>query len=194
MNFEPAVRPDTMCLDVAAIRRRGGPLVQTLARDPNTADLAVADAGRSPITRDSIPATGVRRGAGLKIALAGGAILIGIAYLILTGLQASTIYYLTVGELLAKGPSAYGQQLRLAGDVTPGSVAREDAGLALRFLVEDGSGQIPVYYRGGPVPDIFGDQVQVVVEGKYGPDGTFVASTLLAKCPSKFDADASQGA
>ena len=168
--------------------------MQTLARDPNTAEMAVADAGRDPLPSRPTPAAGVRRGAGLKIALAGGTLVIGIAYLILTGLQSSTVYYLTVGELLAKGPGAYGQQLRLAGDVTPGSVAREDAGLALRFLVEDGSGQIPVYYRGGPVPDIFGDQVQVVVEGKYGPDGTFVASTLLAKCPSKFDADASQGA
>jgi cytochrome c-type biogenesis protein CcmE len=126
----------------------------------------------------------------LKLLLAGGALAIGVAYLILTGLQTSTVYYLTVGELLAKGPAVYGQQLRVAGDVTRGSVETEDAGLAIRFLVEDGSGQVPVYYRGGPVPDIFGEEVQVVVEGKYGPDGTFVASTLLAKCPSKFETEA----
>ena len=107
----------------------------------------------------------------------------------LTALQTSTVYYLTVGELLDKGSSVYGQQLRVAGDVTPGSVQKEEAGLAIRFLVQDGTGQVPVYYRGGPVPDIFGEQVQVVVEGKYGPDGTFVASTLLAKCPSKFESD-----
>ena len=58
-----------------------------------------------------------------------------------------------------------------------------------RVLVYDGSGKVPVYYRGGPVPDIFGDEVQVVVEGKYNADGTFVANTLLAKCPSKFETD-----
>src|SRR3712207_1888218 len=39
------------------------------------------------------------------------------------------------------------------------------------------------------VADIFGDEVQVVVEGKYNADGTFVANTLLAKCPSKFETD-----
>jgi cytochrome c-type biogenesis protein CcmE len=129
--------------------------------------------------------------ASLKLLLAGGALVLGVAYLVTTALQTSAVYYLTVGEIAAKGPAIYGQQVRLAGDVTPGSVAREEAGLEIRFLVRDGSGQIPVYYRGGPVPDIFGEEVQVVVEGKLGPDGTFVASTLLAKCPSKFETEAS---
>lgn len=134
------------------------------------------------------------RSANLKVLLAGGALLLGVAYLMLTSLQTSTVYYLTVGELLANGPAAHGLQLRLAGDVTAGSVEKEDAGLGVRFLVEDGSGKVPVYYRGGPVPDIFGDQVQVVVEGKLAPDGTFTASTLLAKCPSKFETDATADA
>jgi cytochrome c-type biogenesis protein CcmE len=53
---------------------------------------------------------------------------------------------------------------------------------------------MPVYYKGGPVPDIFGEEVQVVVEGKVGPDGTFQASTLLAKCPSKFESEGTTGA
>ena len=133
-------------------------------------------------------------GARLKVLVAGTALVLGVAYLILTGLQTSTVYYMTVGELLAKGPAVHGQQLRVAGDVTPGSVQKDEAGLALRFLVQDGSGQIPVFYRGGPVPDIFGEEVQVVVEGKYTADGTLVASTLLAKCPSKFDSTADAGA
>jgi cytochrome c-type biogenesis protein CcmE len=130
----------------------------------------------------------------LKLLVAGGAVALGIAYLIVTALQTSTVYYITVGELLQKGPAAGHQQVRVAGDVVPGSVEKIDAGLALRFLVHDGSGQMPVYYKGGPVPDIFGDEVQVVVEGKVGPDGTFQASTLLAKCPSKFETETSAGA
>jgi cytochrome c-type biogenesis protein CcmE len=32
----------------------------------------------------------------------------------------------------------------------------------------------------------------VVVEGVLGPDGVFVAHTLLAKCPSKYEAANSQ--
>ncbi len=136
------------------------------------------------------PATSALGAPRLKVLVAGSALVLGIAYLIATSLQTSTVYYLTVGELLAKGSAVQGQQVRVAGDVTPGSVQREEAGLALRFLVQDGSGQIPVFYRGGPVPDIFGEEVQVVVEGKYTPEGTLVASTLLAKCPSKFETGA----
>jgi cytochrome c-type biogenesis protein CcmE len=130
----------------------------------------------------------------LKLLVAGGAIAIAISYLIVTALQTSTVYYITVSELLARGTTAAAQQVRLAGDVVPGSVEKIDSGLAIRFLVYDGSGQMPVYYNGGPVPDIFGEEVQVVVEGKVGPDGTFQASTLLAKCPSKFESEGVAGA
>ena len=143
---------------------------------------------------DRPPASPASPGRHLKLLVAGGAIALGIAYLIVTALQTSTVYYITVGELLARGPAGAAQQVRVAGDVVPGSVEKIDAGLAIRFLVHDGSGQMPVYYKGGPVPDIFGDEVQVVVEGKVGPDGTFQASTLLAKCPSKFETEAATGA
>jgi cytochrome c-type biogenesis protein CcmE len=130
----------------------------------------------------------------LKLLVAGGAIVLGIAYLMITALQTSTVYYITVGELLQRGSAAAAQQVRVAGDVVPGSVEKIEGGLAIRFLVHDGSGQMPVYYKGGPVPDIFGEEVQVVVEGKVSPDGTFQASTLLAKCPSKFEEQGGQGA
>jgi len=140
------------------------------------------------------PAATSPSGRRLRLLVAGGSIVIGVVYLVITALQTSTVYYITVGELLARGTAASAQQVRVAGDVVPGSVERIDAGLALRFMVHDGSGEMPVYYKGGPVPDIFGDQVQVVVEGKVGPDGTFQASTLLAKCPSKFETEAATGA
>ncbi len=164
--------------------------MQTLRGEPETARVQTAIRGDHPdASGPSAGGSGARRRTGLKVALAGGALVVGVVYLILTALQTSTVYYLTVGELLARGTAAYGQQVRVAGDVVPGTVEREDAGLGVRFVVHDGSGQVPVYYRGGPVPDIFGDEVQVVVEGKYNPDGTFVANTLLAKCPSKFETD-----
>ncbi|MGE3267582.1 MAG: cytochrome c maturation protein CcmE [Chloroflexota bacterium] len=129
----------------------------------------------------------------IKLIVAGGAIVLAVTYLIVTALQTSTVYYITVGELHQRGPAAMSQQVRVAGDVVPGSVEKIDAGLAIRFLVHDGSGQMPVYYKGGPVPDIFGEEVQVVVEGKVDPSGTFQASTLLAKCPSKFETEGATG-
>jgi cytochrome c-type biogenesis protein CcmE len=42
----------------------------------------------------------------------------------------------------------------------------------------------------GIIPDAFTEDVQVIVEGKYHKDtNTFNASTLLAKCPSKYEAE-----
>jgi len=41
-------------------------------------------------------------------------------------------------------------------------------------------------YR-GLAPDTFTDSVDVVVEGRMGRDGTFRATTLLAKCASRYE-------
>jgi cytochrome c-type biogenesis protein CcmE len=123
----------------------------------------------------------------LKFAIAGSVLVLAVGYLVLTGMQSSAVYYMTVTELQATGGKSLGHQVRVAGDVASGSVEKLQGGLALRFVVQDASGSFPVVYRGGPVPDIFGENVQVVIEGKMQPDGTFAADTLLAKCPSKFE-------
>ena len=36
-------------------------------------------------------------------------------------------------------------------------------------------------------PDTFTDSVDVVVEGRYNKNGQFVATTLLAKCASRYE-------
>jgi len=128
----------------------------------------------------------VRRLPKPKFLLAGTVLLAAVGYLITTAVQSTAVYYLTVGELTAAGPSMYGQAVRVAGNVVPGSIVRDTASFSVRFEAEDESGRIPVLYR-GVLPDIFGDGVQVVLEGKYAPGGPFAANTLLAKCPSKFE-------
>jgi cytochrome c-type biogenesis protein CcmE len=123
----------------------------------------------------------------MKFAIAGSVLMLAVGYLVLTGIQSTSVYYLTVGELRSSGVAVVGRPVRVAGNVAPGSVEKLNGGLAMRFLVQDDSGSFPVFYKGGPVPDIFGEDVQVVVEGKVQSDGTFAADTLLAKCPSKFE-------
>ena len=120
----------------------------------------------------------------LKLAIAGGVVLLAIAYLVLTATSATTVYYVTVPELRAQGLPA-GRFVRVSGGVASGSVVRE--GTTVRFDIADTSGDLPVVYE-GVVPDIFGDGAQVVVEGRLAADGTFQARTLLAKCPSRFEA------
>jgi cytochrome c-type biogenesis protein CcmE len=52
--------------------------------------------------------------------------------------------------------------------------------------VTDGAQSYSVVYR-GIAPDTFTDGVDVVVEGRVGQDGTFHATTLLAKCASRYE-------
>jgi cytochrome c-type biogenesis protein CcmE len=134
------------------------------------------------------PALSGRRPALAKIGLVGAVIALAAGFLIFNGLRSASVYYLTVSELKARGPAAYQQPARVAGTVKPGSIERLSGGLVVRFVLEDQSGSLPVEYR-GVVPDIFGDYSEVVVEGRYTEPGLFVAKTLLAKCPSRFEAE-----
>lgn len=123
----------------------------------------------------------------LKFAIAGLVLAVAVGYLIFSSVSTSAEYYLTVGELKAKAPAVYNQSVRVAGLVDGASIDRDARAGTLKFVAEDSSGKLPVVYKGGAVPDIFGPGIQVVVEGKYVPDGTFQADNLLAQCPSKYE-------
>ena len=126
----------------------------------------------------------------LKFFIAGGVIALAVAYLVIAGLQATTVYFLTVSELQAKGPAAQNQLYRVSGVLVPGSLTRESSGLGINFLIADPSSQpLAVVYRGGQVPDIMGDNIEIVAEGKLDAHGTFAANTVLAKCPSRLEND-----
>jgi cytochrome c-type biogenesis protein CcmE len=117
-------------------------------------------------------------------------VVVAIGYLIYTGFQSTSVYYLTVSELKAKAATTDQSGLgdvRVAGIVQDGSVQRTAGDPTVKFVVTDAGGSMPVVYK-GLVPDIFGPGIQVVVEGKY-TNGVFQAATLLAKCPSKFTSE-----
>jgi cytochrome c-type biogenesis protein CcmE len=126
----------------------------------------------------------------VKLWLGGGLLALAIAYLVLTSLQTSAVYYLTVSELLARGEAAYGQAVRLSGEVVDGSIQRDRQ--HLRFLLTDGTATIPVTHT-GQVPDLFGYRAEgayqdVVVEGRYTASGVFEARTLIVKHGPTFEA------
>jgi cytochrome c-type biogenesis protein CcmE len=130
----------------------------------------------------------VLAGSNLKFFVAGGVIALAVAYLVIMGLQATTVYFLTVSELQAKGPAAHNQLYRVSGMLVPGTLTRESSGLGIHFEIADaGSAPLPVVYRGGQVPDIIGDNIEIVAEGKLDAQGTFTANTVLAKCPSRLE-------
>ena len=123
----------------------------------------------------------------MKIALAGGVIALAVAYLVTMGLQGTTVYFLTVSELEARGASASNQIVRVSGNLVPGSLSRDASGLGIQFLIADDAATKPlnVTYKGGQVPDIIGDNIEIVAEGKLDGQGSFAATNVLAKCPSR---------
>jgi cytochrome c-type biogenesis protein CcmE len=115
--------------------------------------------------------------------VAGVAIAGAILYLVLANTGKSAQYYLTVSELRACS-SCGAQTVRVAGVVAADGLTRDTAHQVIHFVVKDTGGALPVQY-GGVVPDVFKPGIQVVVEGHL-VNGVFQASSLLAKCPSKF--------
>jgi cytochrome c-type biogenesis protein CcmE len=109
-----------------------------------------------------------------------------LAYLVYGGIQQGAAYWVTVGELRQRTGAEAASRVRLGGTVAPGSVVWDASHQHLRFVVTDGAASVPVRYT-GIVPDIFAENRQVVVEGALAPDGAFAATTLLAKCPTKYN-------
>ncbi len=117
-----------------------------------------------------------------------GAVIVAVAIGVLgwNAFGGSATYYLTTSELAARGESAYGENLRVAGNVAPGSVARSGSSRGVSFTVTDADGAVPVVYE-GTVPDTFQEGTDVVVGGKLTSDGVFMAETILVSCPSKYE-------
>jgi len=74
--------------------------------------------------------------------------------------------------------------------VVPGSYDRGEGELVHLFTVHDiehSEVTFPVVYD-GVLPDTFTDEIEVVLEGRFGEDGVFQAKTLLTKCGSRYEA------
>jgi len=126
-------------------------------------------------------------GAVKKRYLIGGIILVAIVgYLLYLSLGSSVMYYVTVGELLDGGYGDYDADIRVTGKVANGSIEWDAAQLQLEFDVIEGNASLPVIYNGA-MPDGFSSGADVLVEGRYHPDQVFRASTILMKCPSKYE-------
>ncbi len=122
--------------------------------------------------------------------LIGGALVLGpVGYLMASSIRQTGMYYLTPTELSAKlaADSTFRDVgVKVGARVVPGSIQRDPGGREYAFRVTDGAKTFPVVYR-GLAPDTFTDSVDVVVEGRMGRDGTFRATTLLAKCASRYE-------
>jgi len=115
----------------------------------------------------------------LALAAMAGALALGVSTL-----GSSATYFYAPSDVFA-APPAPGQAIRLGGLVEAGSVQRLPDGLTLAFRITDNAREIPVRYT-GIVPDLFREGQGVITEGKFDPQGTFIAASVLAKHDEKY--------
>jgi cytochrome c-type biogenesis protein CcmE len=137
---------------------------------------------------------------GLQIAI-GAALVAGLLgwYGLSQVSEGGFVYYQTLAEFRAGGTP--GQAARVHGFVVPGSIERDVTAQQVSFRVQEtaphaggsADGALPVIFTSLETPDLFKDGAEVVVEGRLsGAAGTFHASNVLAKCPSKFEGKQAQ--
>ena len=129
----------------------------------------------------------------IKVPLAVSAILIAMGYLMYTGISDTGVYYRTVSEVLDQASIFDGQSLRISGEVVDGTIQYDQENLLLTFAVRDTENDRVTMRASylGVMPDAFREDVEVILEGSYSQyDNLFSATILLAKCPSKYEAEA----
>ncbi len=111
----------------------------------------------------------------------------GVGWLVWSGVNESSVYFLNVSEALAAQPEKL-KQARLFGTVAEAGIERHAQMPGVDFILQDkddAGKTIAVVYRGA-VPDAFKAGAEVIVEGGLAPTGRFTAKTLMTKCPSKY--------
>lgn len=146
-----------------------------------------------------------------KFIVGGLLIISAIVYLIITSTQANAQYFLTIEELIAKGQSVMGKDVRVSGAVIGDSIQYDSQNLIITFEVANVPGdnkeieaqgglskvlhdavispnntRIQVVYE-GVKPDLLRDEAQAIMTGKLDEDGIFYAQELLLKCPTKYE-------
>jgi cytochrome c-type biogenesis protein CcmE len=116
---------------------------------------------------------------------------VGIATLVLTGMQDKAIYSKPVDQLLADQAKFVGRPVRAEGNLIHGSLVKREQPCEYRFSIAKNGVELPVRFAQCVVPDTFRDvpdlDVGVTVEGELQRDNTFEATSVLAKCPSKYE-------
>ena len=105
---------------------------------------------------------------------------VGAVLLAMSAMRDQAAFFYAPGDVARRG-LPLDRSVRIGGMVRPGSLVREPDGVSIRFVVgDDSQAVIPVSYR-GITPDLFREGSGVVAEGRFQPNGSFVATEILAK-------------
>ena len=121
----------------------------------------------------------------VKLLVAGLILTSAIGYLAIAGVKSGWVYFVDVDKFLIDGQYRT-QRVRIHGRVQKADFQVSPARLVASFRLAGESGSVPVHYRGN-IPEMFGVEKNVVVEGKCDSAGVFQADVLMTKCASKYE-------
>ncbi len=99
------------------------------------------------------------------------------------------VYSKLVHEVMANPASFQGRELRVEGQLKPGSIKFREDPCEWRFVIEKAGKELAVQFPQCVVPDTFRDGmgISVTVQGKLASDGGFLANQVVPRCPSKYE-------
>jgi cytochrome c-type biogenesis protein CcmE len=113
----------------------------------------------------------------------GGLAVLGVAaFLVLSALQDSIVFFYSPSDIEAKGETP-GHRVRVGGLVAEGSVQKN--GTQVSFDISDGAKTVKVSYQ-GLLPDLFREGQGIVAEGRLESPERMVADSVLAKHDEKY--------
>jgi cytochrome c-type biogenesis protein CcmE len=153
---------------------------------------AAVDEPIPPATRAVPPPSAPRKPKGNIGLLIGLLVMAGaILTLVFTSFKGSAVYSKEVDDLVRDKDKLGDRAVRVTGTLVKGSLMKRDQPCEYRFNIEKKGVVLPVRYAQCIVPDTFRDMpgmdVSVTAEGKLTEAGSFEASTIMAKCPSKYE-------
>jgi cytochrome c-type biogenesis protein CcmE len=115
---------------------------------------------------------------------AGVSLLVVAGLLVLNAFRSNIVFFVSPTEVKEGKASTQGV-FRLGGLVDHGSVRRTPDSLRVEFQLTDLAQCMLVRYD-GILPDLFRDGQGVIAEGRLQKDGSFLATTVLAKHDEKY--------
>jgi cytochrome c-type biogenesis protein CcmE len=112
-----------------------------------------------------------------------------IAFIVIAagGINKNLVYYWTPTDLHKAGDKAYGATIRLGGMVAAGSIKNHTGVSGLEFDVKDATGMVHVKSNGIP-PQMFRENIGVVVEGTMSRSGYFQCNRLMVSHNNQYRA------
>ena len=108
------------------------------------------------------------------------AAVLGAVLLAMSAMRDQAAFFYAPGDVARKG-LPLDRAVRIGGMVREGSIRRHPDGVTIDFVVgDDTAATIPVRFT-GITPELFRENSGVIAEGRFHPDGGFVATEILAK-------------